>query len=289
MGKQKQRGKAMLVETHIDGYIRDKVAVAIDRLRAFEPEEGYYLAFSGGKDSQTIYHLAVEAGVKFDAHYNITGIDPPELVIFIRTNYPDVKRDMYKKSMWKLIVENGPPLQQIRFCCKHLKEKGGENRLCITGVRWAESTRRASNRNAYEYMGKKGSEKMLFSDNDEGRRQFEQCSLKGKFIVNPIIDWLDEDVWEYLNGRSIEHCKLYDEGYKRLGCIGCPMGSTEHREYELTRWPKFKEAYLRSFKRWLERNPEKKEKNNWNTPEDVMDWWIYKAETIDYTDSFLED
>ena len=81
----------MLVETHIDGYVRDKVAIAIDRLRAFEPEEGYYIAFSGGKDSQCIYHLAVEAGVKFDAHYNLTTVDPPELVRFIKDNYPNVK------------------------------------------------------------------------------------------------------------------------------------------------------------------------------------------------------
>jgi UDP-glucose 4-epimerase len=44
--------------------VRDKVAIAIDRLRYFEPEEGYYLCFSGGKDSQVIYHLAKEAGVK---------------------------------------------------------------------------------------------------------------------------------------------------------------------------------------------------------------------------------
>ena len=33
---------------------RDKVELAIMRLREFEPPEGYYLAFSGGKDSQCI-------------------------------------------------------------------------------------------------------------------------------------------------------------------------------------------------------------------------------------------
>ena len=30
----------------------DKVQIAINRLKAFEPKEGYYVAFSGGKDSQ---------------------------------------------------------------------------------------------------------------------------------------------------------------------------------------------------------------------------------------------
>ena len=261
----------MLVENTLFG-VKDKVKIAIDRLRAFEPPEGYYLAFSGGKDSQCIYHLAKEAGVKFDAHYNVTGVDPPELVQFIKTNYPDVQRDMYKKSMWRLIEKLGPPLQQMRYCCKELKERGGEGRYCITGVRWAESSRRANNRNAFEYMGKKKSEKILFNDNDDGRRQFENCTLKGKFVINPIKDWSDEDVWDYLNGKGIKHCRLYDEGFTRLGCIGCPMANKK-RLTQFDRWPKFKEAYLRAFKRWLNNYPAKKDK--WKDEYAVMHWWIY--------------
>lgn len=261
----------MLVENTLFG-VKDKVKIAIDRLRAFEPPEGYYLAFSGGKDSQCIYHLAKEAGVKFDAHYNVTGVDPPELVQFIKTNYPDVQRDMYKKSMWRLIEKLGPPLQQMRYCCKELKERGGEGRYCITGVRWAESSRRANNRNAFEYMGKKKSEKILFNDNDDGRRQFENCTLKGKFVINPIIDWSDEDVWDYLNGKGIKHCRLYDEGFTRLGCIGCPMANKK-RLTQFDRWPKFREAYLRAFKRWLNNYPAKKDK--WKDEYAVMHWWIY--------------
>jgi phosphoadenosine phosphosulfate reductase len=280
----------MLVETHIDGYVRDKVAVAIDRLRAFEPEEGYYLAFSGGKDSQCIYHLAVEAGVKFDAHYNITGIDHPELVYFIRQNYSDVIRDMYKTSMWRMIEKRGLPTRIKRFCCAELKEHGGENRICITGVRWAESTAR-NNRRPFEILTIKKEDKKLFNDNDEGRRLFENCMQKGKRVVNPIIDWGEEDVWGYLNSRKIEHCKKYDEGYKRLGCIGCPMST--HQEQELKAYPKFYNAYYRAVERflpaYLERCKEKGRKPFRKTAQEWMDWWIYEPETIDYTDSFLED
>jgi len=281
----------MLVEKHLDGYVRDKVAIAIDRLRAFEPEEGYYLAFSGGKDSQCIYHLAVEAGVKFDAHYNITGIDHPELVYFIRQNYSDVIRDMYKTSMWRLIERNGPPTRLKRFCCKELKEHGGEGRICVTGVRWAESVRRKNDRKVLEYMGKTKKQKMLFDDNDEGRRLFENRMQKGKRVVNPIIDWLEEDVWEYLNSRNIEHCKLYDEGYTRLGCIGCPMST--HQEQELKDYPKFYNAYYRAVERFLpayfERCKAKGREPFRKTAQEWMDWWIYEPKTIDYTESFLDD
>jgi phosphoadenosine phosphosulfate reductase len=281
----------MLVETHIDGYVRDKVAVAIDRLRAFEPEEWYYLAFSGGKDSQCIYHLAVEAGVKFDAHYNITGIDPPELVYFMCRNYPDVNREMYSVSMFRLIEKKGLPTRLRRFCCENLKEHGGMGRICVTGVRWAESTARRGRR-PFEIVTSKKEDKKLFNDNDEGRRLFENCMQKGKRVVNPIIDWLEEDVWEYLNSRHIEHCELYDNGRTRLGCIGCPMSKDRLRDFE--EYPKFRDNYKRAIARFLAAYLEKCSKANRepfkNTVEEWYMWWTeQEIEDINYTDSFLED
>lgn len=91
-----------ITENGIEEY--DKVKVAIARLREFEPPEGYYLAFSGGKDSVVIYDLAVKAGVRFDAHYNLTTVDPPELVKFIKQQYPEVERHRPKENMWLYAV-----------------------------------------------------------------------------------------------------------------------------------------------------------------------------------------
>ena len=42
----------------INMYGNDKVETAIKRFQTFEPPEGYYLAFSGGKDSCVIKALA---------------------------------------------------------------------------------------------------------------------------------------------------------------------------------------------------------------------------------------
>lgn len=50
---------------------------AIDFLRQHEPQEGYQLCFSGGKDSIVMRHLADLAGVKYKALFNCTTIDPP--------------------------------------------------------------------------------------------------------------------------------------------------------------------------------------------------------------------
>ena len=125
-----------LVEETLFG-VHDKVSIALQRLRTFEPAEGYYLAFSGGKDSQCVYHLCKEAGVKFDAHYSLTTVDPPEVIYFMREHYPDVIVDRHDTTMWKLIVKKGmPPTRMVRYCCDELKEGGGRGRVMVTGVRW---------------------------------------------------------------------------------------------------------------------------------------------------------
>ena len=284
----------MLIENTLFG-IRDKVKISIDRLKAFEPSEGYYLCFSGGKDSQCIYHLAKEAGVKFDAHYNVTGIDPPELIYFMKKNYPDVIRDMYKKSMWQLIEKLGMPMRMKRFCCTELKEHGGDGRLCITGVRWAESTQR-KNRKPFEIVTKKKEDRKLFNDNDGERRLFENCMQKGKRVINPIIDWEDADVWEFIKDRGLEYCKLYDQGYERLGCIGCPMGGSKGMIEDFEKYPKFKKLYTMAAKKHLayrkSRGLKIYEENS--IPEDMIDWWIDIQEKNDkqidgQTDIFDEE
>jgi len=95
---------------------------AIQRLREHEPDEGYYLAFSGGKDSIVIYDLAVRSGVEFDAHFHQTTIDPPEVLQFIREHYPDVAWTKPKNSMFRMIVKHGtPPTRIIRIAAQNLK------------------------------------------------------------------------------------------------------------------------------------------------------------------------
>lgn len=268
----------MLKWVDLMGEAHDRVQTAIDRLRNFEPPEGYYLAFSGGKDSQCIYHLAKQAGVKFDAHYNVTSVDPPELVRFIKQQYPDVHLDIpHDKSgkpvtMWSLIASNTmPPTRIARYCCAQLKETLGQGRLVVTGVRWAESVRRKNGRHLVD-AGKK-----LFynDDNAETRKIVESCYQQRRMTLNPIIDWTDEDVWEYLNDvAKVQHCELYDQGFKRLGCIGCPMTSEHHRREAFDRWPKYRENYLRAFVPMLENAKKRGGGKRWETVDDVMRWWI---------------
>ena len=250
----------MLIEQTLYGTV-NKVKIAIARLRLHEPPEGYYLAFSGGKDSCVCYDLCRRAGVKFDAHYAVTTVDPPELVNFIRKEYPDAweGRERPAMSMWELITHKGIlPTRKVRYCCQVLKEGHGKGRMVITGIRAAESPRRAK------------------------RAIMEACQTKrGKGFIHPIINWTTAEVWEYIKRYDISYCGLYDESFKRLGCIGCPFASTEDRNREFARWPKYKEFYLTAIRRMREKRKKRGQKLICSTAEEEFDWWL-TGKTADY-------
>lgn len=268
--------------------IETKIKRSIHAMQTFEAKalqmspEGYYLCFSGGKDSQVIYALAKMAGVKFQAYYNITTVDPPELVHFIRKEYPEVTMVQPRTSMWRLITKKKyPPTRKVRYCCSELKERGGQGRFVVTGVRWQESKNRR-NRGLAEVLGPK-EPKIIFlnNDNDESRRMIESCQLKGKYALNPIIDWSEDEVWYFIHRYIKKYCVLYDKGFRRLGCIGCPLASIRQRKWELSLYPAYRRAYLRAFEQLLkERDINKTDfaGEPWKTPEDIYKWWLYGSE-----------
>lgn len=97
---------------------------------------------------------------------------------------------------------------------------------------------------------------VLNYDDAETRRAVEMCYRTNKTLVNPIIDWDDSDVWEFLNEiAKVPHCSLYDEGFKRLGCIGCPLQGAKGMKRDFERWPKYKELYIKAMEKMVENHP----------------------------------
>jgi phosphoadenosine phosphosulfate reductase len=247
----------MIKYRDLNGVDRYKDLEAIEVIKEYEPLEGYYLAFSGGKDSVVIYDLAKRSDVRFEPHYHFTTVDPPELTKFIKDNY-NVVWDRPKKSMFKLIEGRGfPPTRQIRYCCSELKEYGGRGMTIVTGVRKAESRAR--------------SKRIMYH---------EDTRFKNTYYLNPILEWKDEDVWDYIRTNKIKYCSLYDEGFDRIGCIMCPLSGTEQRVKESKRWPKFYNAYLRAIGRGLESHKMRASKRSGTTAEQMMSWWLYGDSSV---------
>lgn len=271
----------------------DKLDIAVKRLQSASEmslylyERPLLLTYSGGKDSDVCIEVAKIAGIPFEVVHSHTTADAPETVRHIREkfraleldgircdiNYPTYKGQ--RTSMWSLIPRKlMPPTRLARYCCEVLKENAGRDRWIITGVRWAESVRRKNTRGIYETIGKKSKRVILTNDNDNIRQVTETCTMKNERVVNPIIDWANEDVWELLQDRKVVCNPLYCE-FGRVGCVGCSMAGKSGREREFLRWPRYKRLYLAAFDRMLRaRNEKNLQTYGWKDAMDVYNWWM---------------
>lgn len=280
-------------------------------------DDGYYLAFSGGKDSQVLYHVAKLAGVPFRAYMNLTSIDPPQVIMFVKRNYPSVVLNKPIDSIYNIAVERKYllPSRIIRWCCQELKEGGGAGTVCLTGIRKAESTRRAkrspvevSNRSFagnleqfHDWQAEQIKKKFPNLNIDqfaEGGAESEVRCVNGKdkIIINPIMEWSDRDVWEFLNKVvRVPHCELYDMGWHRIGCICCPMSNYRYKVKELQMFPHVKRNWIRAIRRIREMKigDNMIVNNYWGDGsedekcEQIFNWWIsgkayeeWRAETF---------
>lgn len=275
-------------------------------------EQPLVCTYSGGKDSDLLLEMFLRSGVPFEVHHSHTTVDAPPTVYHIREKFKKLELLGVKctieyppLSMWQLIVKKKmPPTRIARYCCSVLKEGSCHDRMIATGVRWSESNARAT-RGGYEVLGKTKKERinltdeemtgvqkqeeyeqlsipgidtgevMLMNDNSKKRKFIEKCVLKSKTVCNPIIEWPDNEVWKFINAEKIEVNPLYEMGFSRVGCVGCPMAA-KSRCFEFATFPKYKQAYIRAFDRMLEamRNDGTGRVPRWKNGEEVFAWWM---------------
>lgn len=213
--------------------LEEKEEIAILTFQAYEQAAlerspgGIYECFSGGKDSIVMDDLAKRSGVKFTRNYNVVTIDPPELVQFIKKHYPNTIFHKTGKGSLPMYMKEksfGPPTRLARWCCEIYKEQGGRGLLKAIGVRADESARR---KGMWQTM------------------TLHKSDLSP--IISPILYWTEADVWNYIRKYNLPYCCLYDEGFKRLGCIGCPMGGAKGMALDFAKWPKYEALWKRGF------------------------------------------
>ena len=239
----------------------------------YDPKDGYYNTFSGGKDSQALFHIVKMSGVKFKTHMSLTSDDPGDVIRFVKTEYPSVIRQKPEMSIFQKAVERGIlPTMRVRWCCADFKESAGAGKVTLIGIRKEESARRAKrhevevsrkkfsgnleefedwSKSEIERKAKRKSKRKINEDEFSVKTDNEVRCINGKdsILISPIFDWTEKDVWYFLdNIIKAPHCKLYDEGYKRLGCILCPMSQPKQKLKEMQRFPHVKRNWIKAIK-----------------------------------------
>ena len=267
------------------------------------------ITYSGGKDSDVMLRLAMEClnPADFEVCNSHTTIDAPPTVYHIRHTFEHLQRHGIKTvirnlpphqtSMWDLIVQKRmPPTRLVRYCCKELKEGDRAGRMVATGVRKAESASRKA-RSAFEVIGKTKKEALTFTTEhiqevyEDAKQEAKECGksveeespfdctfvAKAKrnkeTICNPIIDWTDSEIWDFIQKKDIAVCDLYKCGYNRVGCVGCPL-SGKKREMEFRDFPTYKKAYISSFDRMIQKRVKDGLKTVWKSGKECFDWWM---------------
>jgi phosphoadenosine phosphosulfate reductase len=287
----------MIKQTRLQGFtLQDMESKAIELLRLYEPialsrcDKGYIVGYSGGKDSDALVELFYRAGVKHHIIHNYTTMDAPETVYYIRRRFAEFEKRgqtteyiLPKRNIWQICKDKGfLPTRQVRYCCEELKEiKKKEYKFAVYsfGVRASESTARKRNRGEIETRNniKKKSQTFRFDDEHENK-PFDVCYSKKYVVVNPLLYWQESNIFEYLEERDLPLNKLnplYIKGYKRVGCIGCPMSSKQKEE--LNDYPKYKDLWLRVCNDIVA-----KCKSRFSSGIDMLNWWLSNLSVDEY-------
>jgi phosphoadenosine phosphosulfate reductase len=49
---------------------------------------------------------------------------------------------------------------------------------------------------------------------------------RGVWKFNPLADWSDRDVWDYVQDHDLPYHALHDDGYDSIGCVPCTLPGT---------------------------------------------------------------
>jgi len=221
------------------------------------------VGFSGGKDSICTAKIMELSGVKHHLVYAFTGIEPPEVVRFIRNHYPQCQIRVPKRTFWSSLTVHVPPSDRLRWCCTLLKKDGHDS---VLGIRSEEGAKRANRPRVNHW--------------------------KGRITYHPILYWKEWQVWDFITENNLPYPKLYDEGFDRLGCIVCPYHSEKtgklHEMYR-KRWPFMFKRFEREIAKLYHKRVGQGKTMAYDSPEEFIEAWYLDDSSRWYAKEYKDD
>lgn len=185
------------------------------------------IASSLGVEDQVLVHLVsnlglplevftLDTGRLFNESYDLIARNALELGVRVRPYFPDAAR------VEAMVGEHGVNLfyesVELRKRCCHVRKVEplhralAGKRAWITGLRRTQSVTRSS------------------LDTVEWDEQ------NGLYKLNPLADWSDDEVWDYLRSHEVPYNRLHDRGFPSIGCAPCTRAVAPGADPRSGRW-----------------------------------------------------
>lgn len=169
---------------------------------------------------------------------------------------------------------------------RNLKKCQGGGKVTLIGIRNQESARRSKRKEVSTQIKGTRTEETFDQWSEHKEKMVACASGKDKILISPIINWTERDVWEFLNSNNIPHCSMYDEGYKRIGCILCPMSNRKQKIRDCKRFPHVRHKWIQTIQKLIDAGYIN---HNFQDAEFGFNWWISEKSFDEfYADEVLQ-
>ncbi len=230
------------MKNRFDTYIHEVSSLSpVDLMKFFLERHPGKVALSSslGTEDQVLTHMlagigrpfklfTLDTGRMFQENYELLEITRQRYQLPFEVYFPEASHveKMVNESGINLFYES---IENRKRCChirkiEPLRRALAGMEIWITGVRREQSVTRV----------------------DAGFLEWD--AEYGLIKVNPLIDWRDEDVWNFIRGNKVPYNTLHDKGFPSIGCLPCTRAVLEGEDIRAGRWwweqPDLKECGL---------------------------------------------